>query len=411
MENNKRKFTGNENGPSKKQKTDNNHIITRELWINSGDLNHLFKGNNDIVDYWKVLASDLTQYCKDNPGELNSGLLIMPPLEITRDNIGSTIKDTTNVSKTHKFIKDFMSKNGQLEYIANSEWFKNGEWKIAVDINFYPNRDFQKDSNELVVHKDRYCKNLFVNLIFDNTTRILGTEWTLDDLERDNEWNAILNDVLPKELVSQLENARESMKTIEDKTYGKGYWESSILEPFGYVSFINELIWHSTPAALPRKKFSELDLLELFNEFSSNPKNTDYNKDSFVFLYEAILIAYEVKSDDLSKLNNFQESLKNINSFIVFLVNAKPQENELLIEVIKSIDWGQYKITGLIGQYAKDSNNNNEFPIGKNSKDRRNSLDARQSEIIKVLAEMKDPKTGKLLKRSFIRTWVTLKKV
>ncbi len=405
MKSNKRKFANNENDPRKKQKTDNNDIIDRELWIKSGDLNDMYKNEKDVVRRWRDLANDIVTLCQKRPEKNREDLYIMDPLEITLSSINSEIEGGETINKTHKFIKDFMSKNGQLEYIANSEWFKNEKWKIVVDINFYPNRDFQKDSNKLAAHKDRYCKNLFVNLIFDNTTRILGTEWTLDDLERDHEWNAILNDVLPEELVSQLEKARESMKTIQDNKHGKGYWESSILEPFGYVSFINELIWHSTPAALPRESFNKDMVTNLLNYFiAPNYKYDKKDRQSFIKLYEAFLIISEFGHID-------HKDLKTINSFYDFLQSGSDKSiNKKLLDAIDKTDWTEQKITGRLGQYRTNEQTTKSCVIGKNRRRKNSTLEAR-NENQNVLKEMKKPGTNELHKRSFIRTWVTLKKV
>lgn len=136
-----------------------------------------------------------------------------------------------------------MEKNGQSSYIKRQPWYLSGEYVIAIDINYYPDRTPYKGIPSF--HKDTGGTNLFVNLIFDNALDIEATEWFADLAEpsaRRARWQEKL---LPPALLKEMGEAR---KNLEPEHKGKDVRGGVARGEYIFVSWVDDLVWHATPS-------------------------------------------------------------------------------------------------------------------------------------------------------------------
>lgn len=152
--------------------------------------------------------------------------------------------------KTSAFLKGFMIANGQMDYIRTRDWYTTGSHVVEVDVNYYINRAF--NSAPPYWHKDTGGGNLFVNLIFTNSEPIVGTEVTADSRPMGDVKKASLLSNMPVEQVQDIESTRDVRRGPESaKKIGAG-----LLPKMGFVSWVDELSWHSSPFMASRKKWS-----------------------------------------------------------------------------------------------------------------------------------------------------------
>lgn len=149
-----------------------------------------------------------------------------------------------NLEKLVDFLEKFMEGNGQWAYIKRRKWYTSGEFAIGIDVNYYPDRSEFKTF--LAFHKDTGGNNIFVNLVFDNQTMIEATEWYVDladPSKQRKEWQIGL---LPESYLEELAHARE---TLRAKLGGKELDVAGGVSDnlYTYVSWVDDLIWHSTP--------------------------------------------------------------------------------------------------------------------------------------------------------------------
>ncbi len=151
---------------------------------------------------------------------------------------------TTRVDDTVNFLEKFMKRNGQWDYIEAQPWFTSGQYVIAIDVNYYPDRSGYKVTP--IFHKDTGGNNIFVNLMFDNQNDIEATEW-FADLEQPSDKRKLWQEsLLPPSHVTELQFARKSLRelhgTKSDVSGGVARGKNI------YVSWVDDLVWHATPS-------------------------------------------------------------------------------------------------------------------------------------------------------------------
>lgn len=398
-----------------------------DLWMKSGGLDKLQDKMDGQVQLWPQLSEDLVQYCQDNPQEvekagdiLDCGKLTLPlDLNISAGDFspGLAVVPDPLRERLGAFLVSFMKANGQLPYIQSKEWFKSGSHKVVIEINFYPARGFDEVSNTLGVHKDTDSRNLFVNLIFNNPTAMPGTEWTMDELSPDDTRMAELYARLPEEEMINILAAKKRMENLPGDTPGRNNWEGGTVGANSYVSWVDELIWHSTPAMGKRPRY---DKDQVNGWFETDP--TGFEK----HFYEAMLTVSENAHGNIRDyLDWFKTSLKDESTWLDAAEKLRTESeddwikafNEIHAE-IQAVDWGNQKATGRAGRVEVDIGkgaitDNRTVPTSAGGRPRSNSVD--NSVIAKNQEALLEMKGGNphadLPMRSFIRTWVTLVKV
>jgi hypothetical protein len=128
-----------------------------------------------------------------------------------------------------------MKISGQWDYlVCNCQALKNEGWQIFVDVDFY----YQRPSDAIGFHKDTVGRTLFVNLNFNNTAEMLGPELVVNPLPIEAHLNYI-SDKLPNFFKDHLLALYKSPQ--------HSYIGATKVPPYGIVSFVDELVHHSTP--------------------------------------------------------------------------------------------------------------------------------------------------------------------
>lgn len=166
----------------------------------------------------------------------------------THGNFGLYAKYGDDVQK---LIADLMSNNGQLDYIKAQDWFTSKEFDVVIDVNYYIDRPID---SRLGFHKDTGGTNLFVNLVFDNSETIPGTEWTQDRLLPAEKRMELLQKWMPASMLDSITEAKSALKSIGAP--GRNTIQGGRLPPYAFVSWVDELVWHSTPLLDHRAKIT-----------------------------------------------------------------------------------------------------------------------------------------------------------
>ena len=67
-----------------------------------------------------------------------------------------------------------------------------------------------------------------------------------------------MNALMPPEMVAEINQAKGAMGGDQAKLGGKETIEGGILPVLGYVSWVDELIWHSTPSLKNRPYYNDM---------------------------------------------------------------------------------------------------------------------------------------------------------
>jgi hypothetical protein len=168
---------------------------------------------------------------------------------------------------TVAFLKKFMDARGQWRYIESQDWYKNHEYVIAIEVNYYGNRSGQAYTMSPLFHKDTGGNNLFVNLIFDNKKPIEATEWFVDVQEPSGkraEWQKTL---LPEAHLKDLAALRRQLQ--ESGEYATPKVNGGVLEGENiYVSWVDDLVWHATPSLNKRIAYTADAAIEAYTLIS-----------------------------------------------------------------------------------------------------------------------------------------------
>lgn len=221
-----------------------------DLLLSTGSLGELRREFAWPDDVWKGLKQSAKRKVGVAGGHINVGkvtLLQGYSPSFKHDDVEETLLQNT----WNNFLKPFMEANGQLPYIRRQRWFTQSTAKVVVDINFYYNR---LPNEAFRFHKDTGGDNLFVNLVFNNKDNILATEW-IEDFSPDAsaKKNALrLN--MPDDQRQQLRRTRAAFHQQRNPYIlaGQGGVRGGVVGRAAYVSWVDELIWHSTPAPLSR---------------------------------------------------------------------------------------------------------------------------------------------------------------
>lgn len=357
-----------------------------DLMMRTGSMNDLL--DNDMIVLWPDLAAELASfYDPDYDGDyLDCGKLRLAfgeqaTFESNPQNIVPGLQNKLSI-----FLLNFMKANGQLSYIYNQDWFKGG-WKILIDINFYANRELPEKG--LGLHKDTAGQNLFVNLIFRNENPTPATEWTQDREIPDQVRLAELQSLLPLAVLAKIGEAKKQLQLVEKE--GKGRFEGGIAPRNAYVSWVDELVWHSSPSLKKRSKFDK-------GTIQSNFDHPDLN-------FEAMIVLSQKHGTLLNKV--FGHSLRDF-TYAVWKKYYDSHifhdgiERDKLWEDISAMDWEQHKSSGAVGQVLDQDIKELLVPTMVQGRPRANSIDDIQKKV-KVAAAQSPT-------RSFIRTWVTIVK-
>jgi hypothetical protein len=233
-----------------------------DLMMVTGSLGELPKAVPWPKDVWRDLnRSALTQLGEEG-GHIVVGRVTLAPSGHAGSFEVVDVEKTLLENTWNNFLQHFMNANGQLPYMKRQKWFTQQEATVTVDINFYYNR---LPNEAFRFHKDTGGDNLFVNLIFNNEERMLGTEW-IEDLQPDAEQKMKgLKLNLPDTEIENLRKIRGAFARKRRRRYvleGQGTVRGGVSAGAAtYVSWVDELVWHSTPAPLSRTGYYKAILI------------------------------------------------------------------------------------------------------------------------------------------------------
>jgi hypothetical protein len=231
-----------------------------DLMMMTGSLNELPRAVPWPDDLWRMLHPPAITKLKEKGGApvyLGKVILLWgsaPYFVLDKDDAKYIIPTTLLKETWERFVKHFMEANGQLPYIRRQKWFSKRKASVIVDINFYYNRS---PTEAFRFHKDTGGDNLFVNLIFNNRENMLAAEW-IEDLKTDTtEKRKALKRNLPGAEEEKIRKTRGGFyrQTNPYRLEGEGSVRGGVVGPAAYVSWVDELIWHATPAPLSRTEY------------------------------------------------------------------------------------------------------------------------------------------------------------
>lgn len=172
---------------------------------------------------------------------------------------------TDQVAASVDFLETFMAANGQWPCITRQPWYTSGDYVIAVDVNYYPDRSGAKASP--VFHKDTGGNNIFVNLVFDNQQPIEATEWFADLAQPSAQRARWQEKLLPPEHLKELQAARDVLAPLHrDKDVSGGVAKGKNI----FVSWVDDLVWHSTPTTSRRMEFTVDLAVEVYKQLNAS---------------------------------------------------------------------------------------------------------------------------------------------
>jgi hypothetical protein len=355
---------------------------------------------------WQGLAQRLGAEAEDaiardvEVGPLFLGELFLRWNKDTKDNdIRWNAKpglDETLVDETGDFVLAFMRANGQLAYIERQAWYTETACEIHIDLNFYYDRGMN-DSGVLGMHKDTGGDNLFVNLIFNNQLETPATEWTQDREAAKGVKADTMGKLMPKEMVTSINQAKQQLGNTAFAG-GQERIEGGTMPPLAFVSWVDELIWHSTPTLSARWKWFSNDqaakkLLEIWNDAKWEG-----------FRSEAIFTMSEVAGNVVYDERQRVEAEGGAFDMKTWTKKEKELKSGTLQEDIKRFNWlAVKKWTGRAGiELDVDKRTGvteaSDVPTGVAGRDRANSN-------VDILKQVKAAAANQT-KRSFVRTWV-----
>ncbi|PSL53976.1 hypothetical protein B0I31_10730 [Saccharothrix carnea] len=308
-----------------------------------------------------------------------------------------------------ELLEKFMRRNGQWTYLEQQDWFRSGDYVVAVEVNYYPDRSGANDRPEF--HKDTAGINVFANLIFANTQPMEATEWFADLEEPSAKRAQWQRDHLPAGYLKDLGLARVALRGKDTGAVPGGVAHKQ----YTYVSWVDDLVWHSTPAERRRVKFTAEAARRAY------PKLNATLAGDFGFvdqeLQVAVLGAELVRSfadDPGTHLHRWmveqKQPVRDIDTArtawrAVYQGDGGKTRYDQDADTRSRMTWritGKYAIANSPDPNLPGSEEILETPAGLSNRERSNSLDEHQEALRKVrAANVGTP-------RAFIRTWVRL---
>lgn len=308
------------------------------------------------------------------------------------------------------FLKNFMAANGQLDYLRTRDWFRNGTHSVEIDVNYYMNRAF--GNAPLYWHKDTGGGNIFVNLIFLNTQDIIATEVSPDHRPMGEVKKASLLANMPPAQVDEIAVAREELLQS-----GQTGISGGILPSMAYLSWVDELSWHSSPYMDNRLKWTKEDATKVMGNWVG--PRTDF-KDQTATSYEAMVLIARTEGTQLNEALK-HEPLK-LDYFLAeryfnggYRFGGKYEAS--LSKDLAEVPWADHKVNSAFGHEQDGDDPRVKMPQGYRKPATLitpSGMEGRQralSDAERRLALTQKVKSLGGEGRNFLRTWVRIKPI
>jgi hypothetical protein len=127
-----------------------------------------------------------------------------------------------------------MIDSGEIEYLRRAG-LPNDEWKILVEVQYYRERDMSATG----FHKDTLGETLFVNLNYHMDKKVIGPEYVVNPPVSPAH-EAAIKGSLPASF-------REDLEVTRGKLGEPTAYQTGMVDPYGYVAFVDEAVHHATP--------------------------------------------------------------------------------------------------------------------------------------------------------------------
>ena len=324
----------------------------------------------------------------------------------------------TDLDDLIDFLEKFMERNRQWDYIKKQEWYISRKYAIGIDVNYYPDRS--GFTTFIAFHKDTGGNNIFVNLVFDNKMKIEATEWYKDAAEPSGLRKQWQEKLLPATYLTELASTRAELRK---DLVGKPREVAGGVSPhlYTYVSWLDDLIWHSTPNGNARTEYGAADAARGYDALNATVKGDfAYFDDTLkVTVLGWEILATMAESTDtqlyrwLKKQGSEMQDLgfeKSRQAWLELYGDALggARAKTCFLEDAKSrslLPWritGQYSEANAEDDRLAQSKSIDEPPVLLSRLRRANSFSDVQSDLDKV----REANKGK--PRAFIRTWVRI---
>lgn len=294
------------------------------------------------------------------------------------------------------FVMAFLKANGQIDHIRHQPWWRNGHHRLHIEVAC----EVARSVGSLNWHKDTSGDILFSNLVF--TQAVPATEWSPDYAAMSAEKTAAVRRFWPDALLTEIETARG---VVRQRLGPTPRIEGGILAPLSYLSWVDDLVWHSTPSLRPRGTYT----LEMAQAIAGDNRFTEVTYD---LLLQVLLTPNSHLGNWLShrgvniepmELGQAERLWRS-----VFEGPDQAAAHEALALDIKAIDWTQRKTDTLSGTSLAAHEDVPDSPVlqmptGMAGRSRANS-DPAQLQAIKSLAALRD-------KRSFLSVFVSVRPI
>ncbi|ACU35873.1 hypothetical protein [Actinosynnema mirum] len=325
-----------------------------------------------------------------------------------------TEHDTKLMTVARLLLEHLMEANGQWSYLKAQPWFTDGGHLVAIDANYYPNREVKGGQPQF--HKDTAGNNVFVNLLFDNPDPIPATEWLVDVGEPGFRRRLLQESLLPPGYLKDLDEARLHLRatTAADEPVSGGVTEGANT----YVSWVDDLIWHATPTDVNRHAYTAAqasvlyDLVDARSRAGSLSHVYDGRIGEFVSVPELLGSIAECPTTHLRHVLGAKFGPQDVDYPTVDVlwkkVYAGGEGRARYLEDVAKRGASEWRLTGHIANAsttdpgAPGSSQLFETPAGLSSRRRRNSDPATKVDVLLALLTQ----IAKGHPRSFLRTWV-----
>ena len=324
-----------------------------------------------------------------------------------------------------QFLRPFMNANGQIPYIQRQSWFTKHRAEVDIDVNFYKDRGY---GAELSFHKDTAGDNLFVNLMFNNQAPTPATEWIEDLATPLRTKRREMRKLMPKAMRAEIRTARKNIREDRHKPAGKKTIRGGIADEAAFVSWVDELIWHATPSVGRRTEVSG----GMFDVLSAPER---YWIDEKTQIHRALRFLSKFPDTRIGEIDAVRKSLHQwgfgtelvdgyMNSVVpeasikinnvdnTFTYDRGPRYNEHMSDITRykaqlqaapiSLGIGQELAPDPYGIGTKEFNQRTRI---HRRTQRQNSIGSKVE-----LAALREART-KNERRSFLRTWVRVRKI
>lgn len=300
------------------------------------------------------------------------------------------------VNDVADFVMAFLKANGQIDHLRHQAWWRSGKHCLHIEVSC----ELARSVGSLDWHKDTSGDILFSNLVFIQA--VPATEWSPDYAAMSPEKIAAVQRFWPDALLADMEAARRAVRQRLGPT---PRIEGGVLAPLSYLSWVDDLVWHSTPSLRPRSTYS----LEMAQGLAADHRFTEATYD---LLLQVLLTPGSNLCKVLAKQGLDLDQLGATEAEKQWQALFKGPDSvaarHALALDIQSIDWPQRKTDTLSGTSLSPHEDvpNSSFvqvPTGMAGRPRVNS-DPLQLQAINSLAALRE-------KRSFLGVFVSVRPV